>query len=33
MVDNDILNKFKTDQEEKNVDTSKKLKVDIIGTG
>ncbi|MBE6689128.1 MAG: Gfo/Idh/MocA family oxidoreductase [Ruminococcaceae bacterium] len=33
MADNDILNKFKSNQEEKVVDTSKKLKVGIIGTG
>lgn len=33
MADKDILNMFKENQEESNIDTSKKLKVGIIGTG
>ena len=33
MADKDILNMFKEDQEKSNIDTSKKLKVGIIGTG
>lgn len=33
MADNDILNKFKSNQEEKTIDTTKKLKVGFIGTG
>ena len=33
MADKDILNMFKETREESNIDTSKKLKVGIIGTG
>ena len=33
MADKDILTMFKENQEESNIDTSKKLKVGIIGTG